>query len=131
MTFDWSEYLKLAQQLAGQDVNLVSQEAKLRSSVSRSYYAAYHKALNYLTDIDKYEIPRAPEAHKTVRELFQKSPNRSYKKIGSNLDRLGIDRIHADYRSHVDAIPGKASMALILAQKVITEVETLQNNRDN
>ena len=38
MTFDWSEYLKLAQELAGQTVSPANEEAKLRSSVSRAYY---------------------------------------------------------------------------------------------
>ena len=41
MSFDWSEYLKLAQELAGQTGNPASQEARLRAAVSRAYYAVF------------------------------------------------------------------------------------------
>jgi len=65
MTFDWSEYLKLAQELAGQTVSPANEEAKLRSSVSRAYYAAFCKARNYLRDIEGCSIPSTPEAHRS------------------------------------------------------------------
>lgn len=38
--FDWSEYLRLANQLAANP-----DEASQRSSISRAYYCVYHKAL--------------------------------------------------------------------------------------
>jgi uncharacterized protein (UPF0332 family) len=76
MTFDWSEYLKLAQELAGQAVSPANKEAKLRSSVSRAYYAAFCKARNYLRDIGGHLIPSTPEAHIYVRDEFKRSPNK-------------------------------------------------------
>lgn len=41
MNFDWSGYLNLAQELAGQTGTSASKEAKLRSSISRAYHAAF------------------------------------------------------------------------------------------
>lgn len=39
MRFDWSEYLNLAQELAAISGDSVNNEAKLRSAISRAYYA--------------------------------------------------------------------------------------------
>ena len=79
MTFDWSEYLKLAQELAGQTVSPANEEAKLRSSVSRAYYAAFCKARNYLRDIEGHSIPSTPEAHRYVREMGKGENIESFK----------------------------------------------------
>lgn len=48
MTFNWSEYLDLARELTGKDTTPASQSAKLRSAISRSYYAAFIQARNFL-----------------------------------------------------------------------------------
>ena len=101
MTFDWSEYLKPAEELAGQTVSLVSREAKLSSSVSRAYYAAFCKARNYLRDIEGHSIPATSEAHTRVRNIFMKSPDTLRKGIGNNLDRLRLNRNKVDYEDSV------------------------------
>ena len=41
MSFDWSQYLNLAKELAGQATIPAEQEARLRDAISRSYYAAF------------------------------------------------------------------------------------------
>ncbi len=125
MTFDWSEYLKLAQELAGQAINSASQEAKLRSSVSRAYYAAFCKARNYLHDIEGHLIPSTGEAHKYVRDVFKRSPDRSRRKIGNNLDRLRIDRNKADYWNSVTGLSSIAKIDLTIAQEVISTLSFL------
>ena len=48
MKFDWEEYFNLAKELAG-----TTEEAKLRSAVSRAYYSAFCLARNYLRDIQQ------------------------------------------------------------------------------
>lgn len=55
MTFDWLDYLTLAQNLAGQTV-IVSEQAKLRSAISRAYYAAFHQAKQVLIVLILYTI---------------------------------------------------------------------------
>ena len=45
----WEKYLELARDLAHQDPALATnREAKYRSAISRAYYAAFHKAREYL-----------------------------------------------------------------------------------
>jgi hypothetical protein len=41
MSFDWSQYLTLAKELAGEATILAEGEARLRDAISRSYYAAF------------------------------------------------------------------------------------------
>ena len=49
MSFEWADYLAVAQELAGQPMpNPPSREAKLRSANSRAYYAAFWVALIHL-----------------------------------------------------------------------------------
>ena len=54
MSFDWSQYLNLAKELAGQATIPAEQEARLRDAISRSYYAAFILARNYtICEINK------------------------------------------------------------------------------
>lgn len=47
MSFAWSDFLRLAGDLAGADVSDALAEAKWRTAASRAYYAAYHATLAY------------------------------------------------------------------------------------
>ena len=48
MSFDWHQYLDLAQELAGQQQKPSTEDARLRSAASRAYYGAYCAARNKL-----------------------------------------------------------------------------------
>lgn len=125
MTFDWAEYLKLAQELAGQAVNPANEEAKLRSSVSRAYYAAYCKARNYLRDIEGYSIPPTSKAHTYVRNKFKNSPDRLRRSIGDGLDRLRIRRDQVDYDDSVTGLSSMVIMSLKSTQNIIRMLNIL------
>ncbi len=56
MSFDWSEYFRLAFDLdvrARLEANPQAQEAKWRTAISRAYYAAWCKARNKLLSAEK------------------------------------------------------------------------------
>ncbi|MGK7900010.1 MAG: hypothetical protein AB4352_01100 [Hormoscilla sp.] len=74
MSFNWSEYLGLAQQLAGKALISATQESRLRSAVSRAYYAAFIQARNYLRDQDGLAIPTW-NTHEYVINQFRNSPD--------------------------------------------------------
>ena len=124
--FDWSEYLNLAENLAGQADNLISEETKLRCSISRAYYAAFCKARNYLRDIEGVSIPQSGKSHKIVIDNFKKSTDKTRKKIGINLDRLRIDRNKADYDDIVEGLLSMTKVDLKLAQNVISEIRLIR-----
>ena len=50
MSFDWLHYLDLARELYEQAGNSGHSDANLRSSISRAYYATYHKSRQHLKD---------------------------------------------------------------------------------
>lgn len=123
MSFDWLEYLNLAQQLAGQATKPSSQEAKLRSAVSRAYYAAFCKARNHLRG-EGHSIPRF-KPHRYVIDQFLDSPDRVSKRIGAHLDRLRKDRNKADYDDRVVRLSDMTRKALKLADHAIIGVGNL------
>jgi uncharacterized protein (UPF0332 family) len=49
MTFDWREYLTLAENLCTNSHTFPNQEACFRVAISRAYYAAFCTARNYST----------------------------------------------------------------------------------
>ena len=95
MSFDWSEYLTLAQELTSASISSPIQEAHLRAAVSRAYYAAFCKARNYLHNKDGYLTPRRTNAHSDVIMKFERSGDMERRKVGTLLRSLrGIRRCH-------------------------------------
>ena len=129
MTFDWSEYLKLAQELAGDAANSPNEEAKLRSSVSRAYYAAFCKARNHLRDIDGNRIlsvdPPKVNVYTYVRNQFKNSSDKSRKKIGNDLNRLRLRRNKVDYDDGVSGLSQLATVSLKTTHDIISALNTL------
>src|SRR5437763_15766410 len=102
MSFDWSEYLIVAQELASQTpasktqskikltlLNVIDRtyyaafkkvrkrsldEAKLRCAISRAYYGAFRKARNHLRDKDGLPLNALLQGntHQNVINLFNK-----------------------------------------------------------
>ncbi len=125
MMFDWSDYLDLANELAGEIASQATEEAKLRSSASRAYYAAFCRARNYLRDIEGRSIPLTGIAHVIVRDEFKLSTDKQRRKIGQNLDRLRIDRNKVDYGDSVTGLSSMVTMDLTMALKVISTLNAL------
>ncbi|MEX2139142.1 MAG: hypothetical protein WD894_07775 [Pirellulales bacterium] len=70
-----------------------SDEAALRTAVSRAYYGAYHLAIDLLSRVcgERFD-------HGSVRRLLKESGNPIAQNAGRQLDDLQSDRIKADYR---------------------------------
>ena len=127
MKFDWSEYFNLAKELAE-----TSQEAELRSAVSRAYYSAFCLARNYLRDIQHdpklwrqktYDI----NAHQYVAEkfIYNQSKSQIMIEIGKDLSRLRKMRNKADYEDTMFNLKREARTALMLAQNIISALSKL------
>lgn len=125
MSFDWSEYLNVAKELAGVVTTPANQEAKLRAAISRAYYAAFIKARNYLRDQEQHSIPITGNAHKYVSDQFDLSSDPARKLVAEDLIRLKAYRKQADY---VDKFPGLSVItqtALKLSEEIITTLNSL------
>ncbi len=107
MSFDWSQYLAVARELAEQakSAPLPLQEAKYRASISRAYYAVFGKARYHLRHNDKIQEPNPLvgsngeriNIHQYVREIFMNSSDQDRTEVGLALNRMVQNRNIADY----------------------------------
>jgi hypothetical protein len=90
MTFDWNEYLTLAEELA-----LKNDEASKRTSISRAYYSVYHLA--YERAKASGGTPATGSKHAWCWNQFQKTPDAICRELASWGIRMKKRRIDADY----------------------------------
>ncbi len=132
MSYDWQEYLTLAEVLQTRATELGSEVACYRSAASRAYYAAYHRALD-LTGPTHYapSKKRNVSVHAEFREhLFKAAATHSepqqtqLRRIANILKRLWGHRKSADYDSELDNSPEDlAAFALLDAADIMMYVE--------
>jgi hypothetical protein len=89
MSFDWTEFLALAEALQFAPDSWGSPEATLRSAASRAYYAAFHCALNFARS-DGFVPSYSGDDHKKIQAYFRnyEPPDPTRKKIALDLHRL-------------------------------------------
>jgi uncharacterized protein (UPF0332 family) len=152
MSFDWSDYLFVAQELASQTTTSTKtrnkikvillnginrafrkakrhslDEARLRCAISRAYYGAFRKARNHLRDKDGH-TPSALErgnTHQIVINLFDQSSDMDRQMIGQFLRDLRSARNKADYDDTVHNLPGLTMTVLLQSEQVIDLLKTL------
>jgi uncharacterized protein (UPF0332 family) len=131
MNFNREEYLHLAHTLSNQprpDIPQPGEEALLRASISRAYYACFVIARNYLRDIKKIEVP-IEKAHKFVIDRYTTgfSGSTTASEIGTKLARIRPNREVADYKDSVVGINLRATCIFVLnyAASVINLVKSL------
>ncbi len=118
MSFDWSEYLTLAQQLAGLDVTPPGQEATYRCALSRAYYAIFCLARNRLLDEGRTLYGDGRD-HRHVQNEFKESPDPKRQTVGQYLNRLHTARIKADYRDSFPRLSRRIKIDMPLAQQAL------------
>jgi len=125
MSFDWSQFLNVARELAGTANTPANQEAKLRAAITRAYYAAFIKTRNYLRDQEGHLIPPTGDAHSYVSQQFELSVDPVRKTLGENLSRLRVYRRQADYVDTFPGLSGITGTALRLSEEVISTLSSL------
>lgn len=142
MTFDWSGYFDLARELAVINTNDSAKtvEAKLRSSISRAYYAAFCLARNYLRDDLGYrELSKSEESdvnvHWFVINKLLGSRDKKMREIGLDLKKLREKRNIVDYDDvfsksieKLKKLQNDANYCLKLAGNIITNLNELIEN---
>lgn len=123
VSFDWSEYLVLAKELAACEA-----EAQRRSSISRAYYSAFCSARDWLVKHDSnFRIPNDGESHAAVWKYFEQAPDRRKVQVGREGFKLKRSRQDADYNSkygewrNVESIKAE----LIRAERVLNLLRQL------
>lgn len=125
MSFEWREYLVLANDLYSSCTTFSNEEACLRAATSRSYYAAFCTARNVARDKEGLTLTNTGGDHGIVSRFYKNASDRERKKVGVLLSRLKNYRGNADY---VDALPGLLSdteATLSLSDQVISLLEKI------
>ncbi len=121
--FDWEDYLQLARELRDGAQGDALCEAKLRSAMSRSYYAAYMIARSYL-EAKGFTISDIRRSHELVWKEFKR--DRANKQIWDDGTRLKLNRIRADYRPHARCADHDAEKSLLFAEDIIQRIRRLR-----
>lgn len=126
MSFDWTDYLKLAESLTRDPIAPGPEEASLRTAISRAYYAAYRSALNLAAARGEISPAGTAGDHGLVIIHFQRATDPARQKIGARLSRLRSNRNQADYD---DVFHGRladtARSSVALARNVLTALSSL------
>jgi hypothetical protein len=128
--FDWLGYLTLAKELRKREQD----EAAIRTSISRAYYATYHKAREFL-DQRNVHITRVSSGpggaqtfntHDALWKAFSDSKDVTWRKVGEEGDRLKRKRVMADYESYINKlVPNVADETLQKADRILQLLSTL------
>lgn len=127
MSFDWIEYLQLAQHLMGQ-AEAASDEAKRRTAISRAYYAAYNEVRRLARQHGFQDMES--DNHRALIEHCLRKPAREWKSIGENLRRLREQRNSADYKHQFDKIDYHTKYTLDLATSLLNQIKSLGNQQN-
>jgi uncharacterized protein (UPF0332 family) len=126
MSFNWVDFLTLADALVRDPNSPGPEEASLRSAISRAYYAAFHVARNFGRDRGEFIPTGTGQDHWLVMNHFRSSPDRIRRKIGLDLDRLYDNRASADYD---DVLAGRpialAQSSVAVARNVLNALNSL------
>lgn len=127
--FKWEHYLDLADELAASQA---AGEAKLRSAISRAYYAAFHVAMRFLQDNKQYTPTLSGKDHGNVWRMYKTGPGTGIERrqIGNRGFQLLRDREQADYRVPLASSKGSAwktaEFALLNAKYIVASVNGIR-----
>ncbi len=121
MSFDWLDYLTLAEYMNSKAGEFPDEEACYRSVVSRAYFSVYCLTRNFVKEVDK--VTFGSDDHHRLQKHLLEHPHRIRNKIGLQLRELHQYRKKADYQDNLDEMPvNTASKALTKARKIEREL---------
>ena len=118
MTFRWREYVTLAE-----DLKERTDEAALRSSISRAYYGAFCISRNYL-GLSHY---KRGDVHQKVIDELNGSDDEEIFIAGQSLDILRKERNLADYDGIYDIAKVDIGRLINKANRVIEIIDELES----
>ncbi len=135
MSFDWSTYLDIAKLIKTWSISTNLDEAKFRTSISRSYYSALNltkktleskKGVNFKAE-DIKRLVKARGSHRFLLQLLYTSDSGLVKNLAAELEELKEMREDADYRTEdYERLNGTfqsfAHTATFKAQGIITDL---------
>ena len=114
MSFDWKEYIKLAENLIKQN-----NEACFRSGISRAYYGVFCIARN----MAGYKNMKGAKVHKKVIDHYRDSSISWEQYVGNILDQLRKLRNEADYDEEKVITYDLAQRVLIKSKDILKKLK--------
>ncbi len=114
--FDWSDYLKLANQLAAKP-----DEASQRSSISRAYYCVYHKAAERAASTGCVDR----RSHWRLWDVYGHNTDRVCRKLYDIGSRMKKERVAADYDPAATRIAERMNIQLSRANNFLNVLSAL------
>jgi uncharacterized protein (UPF0332 family) len=115
----WRELATEAEELLNQ---AVSTPARIRTVISRSYYAAFHACLQHAVHAGYARRHAAGGTHEQLLRFLTRQPGSSAYLMGKRLDRLRIRRVDADYQLAVRLTRMDAEDALDIMTEILTDL---------
>ena len=125
MPFDRSQFLTLAAELAER-----TDEASLRSALSRTYYYVYHLALKRADDNGFKHLP-GEAMHAQLWRLFNDNPEPDCRKLAEIGARLKDERQRADYNTIFARIQDEVPDVLADARDFAARLSRLPSRHPN
>lgn len=127
MSFESVNYLHLAQELANMPPTIpTTEEAKLRSAISRAYYSIFLKARDFLEENGFADIRHDGSDHLTVKNTFKTHYDGKWKKIGFSLEALLQHRTEADYGDTIKGLPNVTALDINRAEITMVWLDELE-----
>ncbi len=127
MTFQWTDYLSLAEVLLNHRTTLAQEEACCRASISRAYYAVFCAARNFARDQEGLSLRHTGADHQRVQRHFQNGQTREHQQLQILLDRLRQRRNEADYVDNLSNVVALAQGTIQYARQALQTLETLSS----
>jgi uncharacterized protein (UPF0332 family) len=122
MSFDWKDYIKLAEKLYNEVNKNSMEEAYNRSVISRAYYGVFCLSRNK-AGLEFYRPRRNtsdPGVHEKVIGYYKNSNKPEEKQAGKILDDLRWYRNNADYDRNKNIGKDLAERAILKANEVLS-----------
>jgi hypothetical protein len=122
MSFDWNKYLALARTLSA----ATTDDASLRSAVSRSYYCAFNLAMAR-AKANSYRTPDdgSGSSHDHLWELYGRNNNVGCTRLAAIGQRMKRRRVKADYRPNFDKLSDEVQDAIADAEECVAIISSL------
>jgi uncharacterized protein (UPF0332 family) len=124
MTFDWSNYLTVAERLASGDLRIAEEEACLRSAISRAYYAVFGMARSHARQ-DRVRTRMSGAEHGEIVVFFSRRYGAVGEEIAAQMNNLRRLRNRADYDDVFEELEESSLDSLSAARDVLALLATL------
>lgn len=122
MSYDWREFLTLAQYLNDKSANNEVPEACYRTAASRAYYATFHSCVVWAKEQTGY----SGYGHEAIQRYYSVSQDPNERDIGKNLGRMLGNRNSADYKEILHKSPQALSEeTIVLASRTLEIIDRL------